>query len=64
MKRRNGEEALGAVLNVEVAGHRGRGRPRKSWLKNVEEDMKKLNLSMADVHDRDRWRRLIKRQTP
>ena len=62
--RRKGEGALGAVLNVEVAGSRRRGRPRKSWLKNMEEDLQKLGLCMADAYDRARWRRLIQRPTP
>ena len=49
---------------MEVAGNRPRGRPKKTWMDNVKEDMRKLNLREDDVHDRDYWRAVIKRQTP
>lgn len=63
VKRRNGEGALGGVLQIEVAGVRPRGRPKKTWWSNVKEDLAKLGLTEEDAQDRKRWRRLIKRPT-
>ena len=64
VKRRDGGDCLGDVLRVEVPGSRPRGRPKKSWMDNVKEDMRKLNLREDDALDRDYWRAVIKRQTP
>ena len=43
-------------MAVESVKGRGRGRPRKTWLQCVDEDMAKLNLSVMDTHDRAVWR--------
>ena len=50
-------------MEMEVAGTRPRGRPKKVWLKNIEEDQRKLNLTQDDAYDGDRWRAVVKRQT-
>ena len=63
MKRRRGEGVLGEVMEMEVPGTRPRGRPRKTWMKNSEEDLHEINLNQEDAYDRDRWRALIQRQT-
>ena len=63
VKRRQGEGVLGEVMEMEIPGTRPRGRPKKTWMKNIEEDMSQLNLNEEDVYDRDRWRVLIKSQT-
>ena len=63
VKRRRGEGVLGEVMEMEVPGTRPRGRPRKTWMKNIEEDLHELNLNQEDAYDRDRWRALIQRQT-
>ena len=64
VKRRDGGDCLGDVLQVEVPGSRPRGRPKKTWFDNVKEDLRTLNLREDDAHDRDYWRAVIKRQTP
>ena len=63
VKRRNGEGALGSALYFKVAGMRPRGRPKKTWWRNVKEDPTKLGLTEKDAQDRKRWHRLIKRPT-
>ena len=40
-------------------GSADRGRPRKSWLKCVNDDMKKLDLKNEMAHDRTVWRSAI-----
>ena len=64
VKRREVGDCLGDVLRMEVSGSRPRGRPKKSWMDNVKEDLRKLNLREDDAYDRDYWRAVIKRQTP
>ena len=40
-------------------GSAGRGRPRKSWLECVNDDMKKFGLKKEMAHDRTVWRSAI-----
>ena len=51
VKRRQGDGILGEVMQMEIPGTRPRGRPKKTWIKNIEEDMSQLNLREEDVHD-------------
>ena len=44
-KRREEGDCLGEVLQMVVTGNRPRGRPKKTWMDNVKEDMRKLNLT-------------------
>ena len=64
VKRRGQEEPLGRILGMEVTGRRPRGRPKKSWRKTVESDMRLLGVSEIDALDRARWKKHISRQTP
>ena len=63
VKRRRGEGLLGEVMELEAPGRRPPGRPKKTWIKNVEEDLTEWSLNKEDVFDREKWRALIKRQT-
>ena len=60
VKRRDPSEVLGRVLNMTVEGRRPPGRPKKNWLSCVQEDLRSLNISEEDVHDRRRWEQIIK----
>ena len=44
VKRREEGDCLGEVLRMDVTGNRPRGRPKKIWMDNVKEDLRKLNL--------------------
>ena len=55
MKRRKGNGELREIMEMEVPGTRPRGRPKKTWTKNIEEDIYLLNLMEGDVYDRIRW---------
>jgi hypothetical protein len=37
---------------MEVEGNRPRGRPSKTWMKTLEDDMTRCALSPADTKDR------------
>ena len=62
MKRRQGEGVLGEVMEMEVPATKPSGRPKETWMKNIEEDMGEWN-PLEDVYDHVRWRTLIKIQT-
>ena len=47
-----------------MEGRRPVGRPKKTWSKVVEEDIRKLNIMEDMAEDRKQWRQLISRPTP
>ena len=49
VKRREGEGLLVEVMELQVPGVRPRGRPKKQWKNNIEEDLREMNLSEADA---------------
>ena len=55
LKRDNGD-ALRRVLDLEVAGRRGRGRSNMSWKRPVEEHINQIGLKSKDIIDREKWR--------
>ncbi len=62
--RRREEHILRRALNFEVEGRRPPGRPKKTWRKVVEDDMRMLNITEEKAMDRQQWRRLLSRPTP
>ena len=64
VKRREGRGVLGEVMNLQVPGTRPRGRPKKTWTKNIEEDLNEMGLVEDDAMDRDKWRAIIKTSNP
>ena len=61
--RRRSTKALGRVFNMEVAGRRPPGRPKKTWMNCVEQDLCKINATKEDALDRQSWEQFIKRLT-
>ena len=53
--RRHGQSVLRVALNLKVSGKRKRGRPKKTWKKQVEEETK-ISLKKEDALRRDKWR--------
>ena len=52
VKRRDENSILRRVMELEVEGRKPVVRPKKTWNKVVEEDMKKLNLAEDMAEDR------------
>ena len=64
VKRREEDHVLRRALEMEVEGARPRGRPKKTWKRCVEEDMRQINIREENVNNRREWQRLIDRPTP
>ena len=54
--RRDDESILKKAMMFVVNGPRKRGRPKQTWKKQVEENIKKIGLRMEEATDRARWR--------
>ena len=54
---------VSACMNFEVAGNRGRGRPRMTWRARLDGDMKERKLRPEIAMDREKWRRGIMGRT-
>ena len=54
--RRDDNSVLRVALNLEVNGKRKRGRPKKTWKKQVEEETEEIGLKKEDALRRDKWR--------
>ena len=59
VKRREENNILKRVYDLDIGGRRPVGRPKKTWRKVVEEDMRTLNITEETVEDRQRWKTLI-----
>ena len=55
--RRGEDDVLQRTLNVEAEGNRKRGRPKTTWKRQMEGEVRKLGLSQEDAQDRAKWRR-------
>ena len=54
--RKDDDSVLMVVLDLEVSGKRKRGRPKKTWKKQVEEETEKIGLKKEDALRRNKWR--------
>ena len=54
--RRDDHSVLRVPLDLEVSGKRKRGRPKKAWKKQVEEETEKIGLKKKDALNRAKWR--------
>ena len=43
-------------MEISVECRRPVGRPRRTWLGNIEADMAELEIYKEDFHDRKKWR--------
>ena len=54
--RRDVGHVLRRALEFEVSGPRKRGRPKKMWKMQVEEDRKRVGMGIRDALNRVKWR--------
>ena len=60
VERRGKGSVLKTVEDVEVDGVKPRGRPKNTWKKTIEEDLKKIGLQKNICQDRETWRHRIR----
>jgi hypothetical protein len=56
VERKGDDDWMKRCTRMEVEGNRPRGRPRKTWMKMLEDDTKRCALSPADAKYRSLWR--------
>ena len=44
----------------KIEGRNRKGRPRATWNYNIQQSMRKFEVTDQDTEDRERWRSLIK----
>ena len=54
--RKDDGHVLRKALEFEVKGKRKRGRPKKTWKSQVENESKSVGLEKGDTMNRARWR--------
>lgn len=63
--KRRDEEWIGRrMMELQVEGVRGRGRPRRRWDDCIREDLREKDLSGEEALDRREWKRLIRNRDP
>jgi len=55
--RRNDDSITKQMLQWTPQGHRGRGRPRSTWKRDLEKEMKEMWTSGYKYTAEGRWRR-------
>ena len=56
VERKEMDDWVSACRNLEVAGSRGRGRPRMTWRARLDGDMKDMGLRLETAINREKWR--------
>ena len=56
--RKDDDDWVKGCMEFEVEGTRCRGRPKLTWRKVVEADMRKRGMKREDAQDRDKWRQM------
>ena len=54
--RRDKDEPVKRVWNLEIAGKRERGRPKMTWKDMVKKESRKIGMDERDAQDRKKWR--------
>ena len=47
------------VMDMDFPGTRRRGRPKRSYMDTVKEDMRAVGAEEEDVYNRGKWKRMI-----
>ena len=62
--RRDNGEPVRDILELDIKGNRGRGRPKKRWIDCVKEDLNEKELTVDMKKDRIGWRSRIRAADP
>ena len=62
--RRDKGEPVRDILELDIKGNRGRGRPKKRWIDCVKEDLNEKELTVDMAKDRKGWRSRIRAADP
>jgi hypothetical protein len=57
--RKGDDDWVTKCTELVVDGKRPSGRSRRTWGDVVKDDMKRMHLSLNDVNDKVKWRKLI-----
>lgn len=62
VERMSQERIQKKIMNSQMMGVRRRGRPRKRWKQDVEEDLRKMGVGgwRNAARNRDEWRQIVK----
>ena len=63
VKCRDKNSILRRAMKLKVEGRRPVGRQKKTLNKEIEEDIRKLNIKEDMVEDRKQWKQLISHPT-
>ena len=61
--RKEDENVIVKALKFEVSCSREKGRPKQTWKKQVENEMKKNGLVKEAACDRTKWQSMVKTMT-
>jgi hypothetical protein len=64
VERREVDHVTRRVQELDVAGRRGRGRPKKKWSDCVRQDLEECGATLADAVNRVAWRRMTHAADP
>ena len=56
IQRREANSTIKRILNWEMVSNRVRGRPRKSWRKQIDEDLRSRGITADMALNRELWR--------
>ena len=59
VQRKPIEAPVRRIETIIVEGKRSRGRPKKTWVEQIKDDLSELHLSKDLTRDRNSWRRQI-----
>ena len=62
--KRSSDRLLQQIMALQVEGKKPKGRPRKTWMQTLQDDLKELDLVENDALDRVKWFNRIKVQPP
>ena len=56
--RREDEDHIKMVWELDESVRRGRGRPKMTWKDNIKREQRKCGLREEDAQDQVKWRRM------